>query len=229
MAYDVFPIDSLWPNSCRWWRANASYSGGVSESGLQRFAVTSGGGAWNCAMTIPLVDDFGYARAKVIKLARAMVEATDGGANPLMVPFIADNEAPYPLGAPAGDVGFSDGSDFSDGSGFMSGTIDATLGAAALRSTELTLTGTAIGALDGGEMFSIAYPTKGEHMHTIIRVGDGSLIKVRPPTREAIVDGTSANFDRPRCLMILTNADAALEAITPPYQSVLTLNFRESL
>lgn len=226
MIYDVFPIESLWPDSCRWRLINSAFSGGITESQDQRLAVTSGGGKWVCDMSIPLIGINGLTNARAVKLARAFVLGCDGGATPVIVPYFNQAEAPWPLGVPPGTVPFSDDATFSDGSEFQSGAISITASAAALRATSLTIDIGVSGELEGGEMYSINHPVRGKHLYAIIRI-NGNVISARPPAREAIDDDTALNFDTPGCVMILTNADDAMEAITPPYQSRLNLSFRE--
>lgn len=222
MALDVFAQELLWPDSLRWYLARVTDSGGVSEGGLERLAVTDGGGKWMCEATVPLLD------VATIKLARAVINRTKGGSVPLLVPFFNDAEGAFPLGIPGGTVPFSDDASFSDGSEFVSRAIEISASAAPLRATTLTITIAAAGDLIGGEMFSIIHPTRDEHMYCIDAVNGDGTIDISPPLREAIPDETELNFDTPKCKMILTNPGEAMAPIKPPYLSSLSLTFRET-
>jgi hypothetical protein len=220
---DVWPIELFAPKAMRWRRLGVANSGGTSASGLNRFSTTDGGGFWVCEMDVDL-----FAVTKIMA-ARAVIEGLDGGAGTILVPFIADHEAPYPTGGPAEDVPHSDDTPFSDGTLYAGWSIDIKASAAALRATTLGIAKTASADLIGGEMLSIEYPTKGHHLHTVIRTNEGQTeITIRPPSREAIPDDTVLNFDRPLCAMRLLNATEAMAAIVPPYFSSLTLYFQES-
>lgn len=191
-------------------------------SGDEQVVTNDAGGRWVCDMVVILND------AEDIKLARALIMHTDGGAVPLLVPFYNDAEAPWPDGSAPSTVPHSDGSPFSDESEYLSGVASVTVdGAVALRATQVTLNPSVMADLMGGEVFSVEYPTKSHHIHAITRVYADNLVAVRPPWREATDDAIEVNFDRPLCLMRLDNADEALAAVTPPYRSALTLRFVE--
>lgn len=216
MILDTWPLAQLWPSSA-YWRLSGAASGPASRPN-----AVQGGGVWLCDMTVPLetVAD--------IKLARALLYGLDGGVVPIIVPFYAEAEAPYPLGEPLPDVPHSDDAPFSDGTLYGSGGINASLAApVALRATQVTLNLTAIAALQGSEHFSVTHPQFGPRMYSAIRVGEGGLITIRPPWREASDTGTDTDFNTPACVMRLTNVDDAMSAVTPPYRSALSLSFRE--
>ena len=219
---DIFPIGLLGPDSVRWRRGNVTLGGGVSEGGLERLAVTDGGGKWICEMAVPLLS------VAQIKAARAIVEGCDGGVAPLLVPYFQDAEGPWPGGVAPEDASHGDGTAFGDGSDYVSGPVAVTLAAAALRATVVTPTLTVCGDLIGGEVFSIDHPARGQHIYQIIRVNGDGTVAIRPPLREAVTDGTVANFNMPVCQMTLTNSEDAVAAVTPPYLSKLTLVFREA-
>jgi hypothetical protein len=64
---------------------------------------------------------------------------------------------------------------------------------------------------------------------TITMVTDTiGIINFNPPLREAILDGTELDFDRPRCTMKLVNSSAMdLNITTWPF-SLATVKFIES-
>ncbi|GGZ21689.1 hypothetical protein [Asticcacaulis endophyticus] len=199
-------------------------SGGQGANGVTRRGRTDGGGLWRCEMTVPLLN------VPSIKVARAFLEDMDGGAAQILVPFYPEAEAPYPLGVPGALVTHSDGSTFSDDTMYQSDAIEVELAqSVALRATTVFPTLTAIADLDGGEMFSAVHDTYGEHIYVVTRILDDGSWRIRPPWREASNAETPLNFDNPKCVMHLINADEAMEDIRPPYLSSMTLVFEESL
>lgn len=221
---DTWPIHLFWPSAMRWRRVSVTSGGGQGANGLMRIVRTDGGGRWRCEMTVPLL------RIPDIKAARAIIEEQDGGAAQILVPFFPDAEAPYPLGMPAPLVTHSDGSTFDDETMYQSGAIEVTLAqAAALRATTVYPDVVASGLIGGGEMFSIDHPIYGEHLYCITRLLDDGGWRIRPPLRWATDADTPINFDNPKCVMRLINAEEAMEEIRPPYISSLTLVFEESL
>ena len=80
-----------------------------------------------------------------------------------------------------------------------------------MRATTLSLT-MIVGALEGGERFSIDHATKGKRLYTISRV-DGDDITIRPPLREAVASGTDLDFTQPGCVCRLSNPDDFLGAL----------------
>jgi hypothetical protein len=69
-----------------------------------------------------------------------------------------------------------------------------------------------VGALEGGERFSITHPTRGRRLYTISRV-DGDDITIRPPLREACDSGTELDFTHPSVVCRLANPDDFLGAL----------------
>jgi hypothetical protein len=180
-------------------------NGGTSLNGDPSVYTSDGGGRWTCQMTVPLVDLDGNTSAQQIKKARASIEATRGGSLPIILTYMADAEAPYP------SVGT---------------TITITAAAASVRATTLTITVTSGGTISGGEVFSINHGTVGPRLYTITAVS-GSTITLGRPLREAITNGTALEFVTPTSVMRLMNPTEAMQAITPPYQGFLTLQFQE--
>jgi len=224
---DTWPIETLWPSSVRWSSTYMIKDGGTTLNGDENPVVSDGGGRWACEMTVPLVDYGGVTAAQRIKLARAMIESTFGGAVPMIVPYIASAEAPWPVtGLPEFDL-FDDGSAFDDTATVETDGIIVTAAAASLRASQLTITPVAMAALIAGECFSIDHATQGRRLYPVTRVS-GGVITLGRLLREAITDGTVLDFARPGCVMRLKNAADALAAVTPPYVSSLTLQFQES-
>lgn len=106
-------------------------------------------------------------------------------------------------------VPHDDGSPFDDGTLYASPGADYTVGAdAALRATSLFLTGASELPLIGGELMSFMHPNWGWRWYRIRSVvpGDGGFhLQFRTPLREAVTAGTPAEFDTPRCQMVLAS------------------------
>lgn len=221
---DVWPLEQLWPSSVVWRRALVKRGGDNTMSLVNIGGTTDAGGRWVCEMTVPLLD------VQQIKQARAMVEGTDGGTVPLIVPYLNEADAPYPYGVPAESVPFGDGSTFGDGTEFAGSAINVEAAAADLRATLLGINIIASAALVGGEFFSISHPTFLKRLYTVVRVPASNQIKIRPPLREAIPDETPLDFERPGCVMNLTSAEESIQPVTAgAYMSSLNLQFIEEL
>lgn len=201
---DVWPWDLLTPRSERAGLRGVAMTGGPSTSGIVRSSRLDGGGLW------VIEQDFLFHSRAQIKAARAIEAGLDGGSGEIIVRVF---ELPFaPIGAEASSVPFSDDSTFSDGTEFLSVPAGAALTAiAALRATTLSLT-MIVGALEGGERFSITHPTKGRRLYTVTRV-DGASITIRPPLREACASGTELDFTHPSVLCRMANADEFMGAL----------------
>lgn len=201
---DVWPYDLMDLLSERAGLRGVAMSGGPSASGIVRSTRLDGGGLW------VIEQDFLFHSRAQIKAARAIEAGLDGGSGEIIIRVF---ERPFmPVGADASTVPFSDDSTFSDGTEFASVPVGATLTAsAALRATTLSLT-MIVGALEGGERFSITHPTKGRRLYTVARV-DGDSITIRPPLREACDSGTELDFTDPSVVCRLANADEFMGAL----------------
>lgn len=201
---DVWPYDLLTPRAERARLQGVAITGGQSVGGIVRSARMDGGGLWVIEQEF-----FAHSRAQ-IKALRAIEAGLDGGTGEIVVRVF---ETPFaPVGADASTVPFSDDSSFSDGTEFASVPVGATLTAsAALRATTLSLT-MIVGALEGGERFSIDHATKGKRLYTVSRI-DGDDITIRPPLREAVASGTELDFKTPGCVCRLANPDDFIGAL----------------
>jgi len=179
-------------------REGLTSSGGTSLSGYEDVIRTDGGGF--------IVAEFsnGETWERQYTLAwRAITEAMDGGANPVIVHFC--DRLHQPVGDRV-DVPHSDDTPFSDGSLYQSsGASGATLAPAALRATTLRMAIVSQLPLIAGEWFTVVHPNWGERAYRVINI-DGDTIQFRPPLREAIDTGTYLDFDDPRCRMRLSGA-----------------------
>lgn len=201
---DVWPYDLLTPRSERARLQGAAMTGGQSVGGIVRSSRLDGGGLWVIEQEF-----FAHSRAQ-IKALRAIEAGLDGSSGEIVVRVF---EVPFaPVGSDASTVPFSDNSTFSDGTEFASVPAGATLTAsAALRATTLSLT-MLVGALEGGERFSITHATKGKRLYTVSRI-DGDDITIRPPLREACDSGTELDFTTPGCVCRLANPDDFIGAL----------------
>lgn len=190
-------------------------------SGFNRRGMTVGGpnsltgrtqvGSIDAGYWIASLTGFRTDRKERVKAYRAVLALLEGGAHQIRVPVFDCRQAPWPLdsnGKPvtsAGDVQFSDGSVLDDGTSLWQPVIVAeTVGATALRSTRITIDMVRSADLAGGEYFSL-----GDRLYLVRQVlsatGTQKTLGIWPPLREAVPDGTPANFDRPSCVMRLTD------------------------
>lgn len=179
-------------------REGMTASGGRSLSGYEDVIRTDGGGF--------IVAEFtnGETWEREDTLAwRALTDGMDGGAIPVVVHFC--DRLHQPVGDRA-DVPHSDDSPFGDHTLYESGSVTASVtAAAALRATSIRFAIASERPLIGGEWFTIVHPTWGERAYRVIGV-EGDTIQFRPPLREAVASGEALDFDDPRCRMRLSGA-----------------------
>lgn len=153
-----------------------------------------------------------------IRAARAFRAKLQGGAHQALVPVTDSGQAPWPTpGVTSQAVSdFTDDTQFSDGAGFFEPLIRIALSAdAALRAARVSVTVTAAGTISGGEYFSVD-----GRLHVIRDVvsvsGSAQTWDIWPPLRGPLSSGRDLNFDRPVCLMRLTE-EAAFDLPIGPY------------
>lgn len=200
----VYPSRALGANSLQLRLVGQAITGGVSLSGEAQFADASGGGRW--------IGDFGDVSLMTREarlMYRRFVAAADGGAQWLIVP-IADRlhqpvNSRYTGTDPVGlDTWVSDVTSWSAEDVTATTTADM-----ALSATSCSFNITAPKPLLGGELFSILHATQGWRLYRVSRVVSGgtvgtavsTVVKFRPPLREAVTTGAAMNFDSPRCIM----------------------------
>lgn len=184
-------------------------SGGQAISGGTQLSKTDGGGSWVAQLSFKL------RTADQVRRWRAYGARLDGGASTITIPrceaglkIILDGE-PDIEGAP-----HSDGASFSDGSEYVVvPEVSASFGAsAALRATQVQLDFVSPVSVLGGEVFTVEHANAGERMYTIHSIasqtGNSYTVKIRPPLREAVTTATPLDFDDPRCVMRLANAES---------------------
>ncbi len=186
--------------------------GGTALSGVARSVRSDGGGLW--------LLEYGGIFVRTpdqVRAWRAWEAFLDGGATNCVVPFIDYRHAPRPLisGVPAlppPAVPHSDDTYLSDDTGYGGSVISAVLTAdAALRATTLGIQMLVGSDLRGGEHFTLDHADIGPRLYRVISIesADASVhqVTIRPPLREAVTAGTVADFDTPRFVASLADAD----------------------
>jgi len=194
-----------------WNLAAGSITPGQTGSGAFPYLRLDCGGAWVAKFNqVFLKDDDAAQTFSAIRMAAR------GGVTVLTVPRPTKFQ-PWPVvdgvQITPSNIPHSDGSFFSDGSGYTQKIIDVvTVGAAAFRDVNLTMSLIFCGPLRSGESFSIMHSAQDWRVYEIMSVeidGDGnSFVEFDPPLREAVADGTEIEFDQPRCTMRLSSTDA---------------------
>lgn len=199
----TFPTALFAPGTLKATLVGGSLSGGASMSGIQQFAMTTGGPYWSF--------ELGQAALwtkELLNTWEAIAGAADNGATPFVVPVCDRRRQPFTDPKRLPGVGDSDDTSFSDGALWSAETITASIvGSAALRATRLNVSIVGGVPLIGGEQLTGWHLTRGQRMYRVIRVIDQDVeagtatIDIRPPLREATPDGFPLDFDNPRCVM----------------------------
>jgi hypothetical protein len=155
----------------------------------------------------------------------ALEAILDGGVTRIIVPRCDPRLIPWPVvnGKPVTSiptVPHDDGTYWSDGTGYAGSAIVASLAQpAAAGATQVTLQIDRAGPFMAGEPFSIKHPVQSWRLYTIAQivsadagVVEGSaagemVVKIRGPLWEAVSAGTAAEFDHPRCTMVLRDVE----------------------
>lgn len=238
-----FPRALLREKQHAWNLAGVAVSGGQTGAGVASYVRTDGGGLWTCSMSDVSLSgrvgqaDRGRQRSKVSTLLwRAVRQIADGGVNRIVVPRNDALFRPWPAGLAAMfglSVPHGDGALFDDGAGYYQSVIDITAAAAVRRATSLDIEVNYAGEFQGGESFSILHETRGWRLYEIATVVMDSdtegTITFNPPLREAIADDTPLEFDRPRCVMRLTNPSAMNLTVQPWTFNNASVDFVEDL
>lgn len=176
---------------------------------------TDGGGLWTASLNVIRIGNDRDGRNADTNLWRAVRQICNGGVAPIIVPRNDVLFRPWPEGVAVSagmDIPYDDDSLFSDGVGYYQPIIDIVCGAGGLRATSLDISLIYSGELVGGESFSIEHSTMGWRLYEIATVemadAESGVITFNPPLREAVAEGTSLEFDRPRCVMKLASPGA---------------------
>lgn len=184
-------------------------TGGESLSGITDIIRTDGGGYWAVQMAgIELLTP------DLIRAWRAWQTELAGGVERVLVPIADLRQAPRPvvggrLASPSQIANGSDDPYFPEAVGFATPLVVAWVSAnAALRATQLNIAVSRGARLKGGETFALEHPTRGRRVYRVGRVlarpsDQTATVKIEPPLREAVSDGTAADFDWPSLVCTL--------------------------
>ncbi|MBX3480081.1 MAG: hypothetical protein KF842_06750 [Caulobacter sp.] len=223
---DEFPVTNFPVEKLRWRPASVSTSGGQTLTGPGQDASWDGGGWWVAELVgIDLGDE------QALRAIRALLLLALGGVTRFIVPMLD-----WPLSPALSSVPHGDGSPFADSSEYVSGAVAAHLAAdVSLRDTtiDLYLDPETAGPLQGGEVFTLVYPTHGPRIHMIGKVDsvtdDVYTVFIRPPIREDLAAEAEVDFNRPRCVMKLNDPDGeAWPWIVPGWEGKTDLRFAEA-
>lgn len=199
MALD-FPTRRFGFLDTEWGIERQTLSGGTSLSGERDTISTDGGGRIFAELSNGTLMDRNTTLAW-----RALLANLEEGAARANVPMCDARHTPFSVGGSR--VPHSDGSTFSDDSEYLGGfPLASTVGATALRATQITLSIHAAQPLIGGEWFAIEHPVKGWRMYCVRTIlsqaGGVATVTFRPPLREAVDAQSYVELREPRCLMV---------------------------
>lgn len=230
----MFPVHLFNPRGIRAGLIGRAVSSPPSISGVGQVLRTDGGGYWAVEFSGIALNSPDKQRAW-----RAWEAELDGGATRVVVPVPDLSLAPRPLqgralARPSGLVALSADPYFPEATAFATPLIVATASAAALRSTQITITVTQGSRVVGGQMFSIDHATKGRRMYQTGRVisqsGQTATVTIRPPLREAITGDTPVNFDWPAFEAIkVPESEITADIQIGRYAQDLSITFREAI
>lgn len=234
-----FPRRLLREGSHSWNLVGVAATPGVNAQSVATIVRSDGGGFWSCSMSDVSLSGGGTLRGKDRQkistlLWRAIRQICDGGVNLIVVPRNDALFVPWPDGVTRVEAAtpYSDDSFFDDGAGYYQPVIDITCSAAPLRSTALVVALNYSAPLMGGESFSINHPTLGWRLYEISTVEMSTdaigMIRFNPPLREAVTDGTTLEFDRPRCTMRLASPSSMNLSVAPWTFNSASVGFVES-
>lgn len=196
----TFPTHLFNPAAIKLRPAGSTITGGESLSGETDTIRTDGGGYWAIQMSgIELLTP------DLIRAWRAWEDTLDGGVEKVLVPVADVRMAPrVPGDAPGALLAGSTDPYFPEAVGFATPWIVAvTVGAAALRATQIEINVTTGSPVKGGEYFAIDHGgTIGKRVHRIRRVlsrptASRAVVSIRPPLRAAVASGVAVDFDWP--------------------------------
>lgn len=205
VVIDEWPLDVLAPRDQSWFPMGQVDDGGSSLSGFQQIGRIDGGPRWGCRLIrIPL-----KCREEILAF-QAIESILAGGTTPIIMHRYPGDRSPaqrQPSGVP-----HSDGTPFSDETLYSGPTVSAiTQADAALNDSEIVIKLVGGRPIVGGEDFGILHVDASWRTYRIQRVfpeGDNLRLVIDPVLREAVPAGAVVDFDDPRCVMRLANAEA---------------------
>jgi len=229
-----FPTALLRETQLTWALSGRTVSSGQTGAGFEPMAETTVGGLWRAELgSIPV-------RTKAqVHAWRALEALLDSGATQLILPMCDKRYFPVPVveGVPLyayGPVTLDDGTLLSDGTGIAQPVVVAYVTEGAdLRATSLKILFVQGAALQGGEHFSIRHGNLGDRLYRIAQVRiepvtGYSQVTIRPPLREAVPAFTQLQFDAPKCVMRIANAESMKLALQQRKWGSPTASFVES-
>lgn len=200
----TFPAHLFNPASVKMGRVGQVVTSPGTISGVVQALRTDGGGLWSINYGDMILRTLDQVRAW-----RAWEGELAGGAGVVNVPVLDLRFAPRPLqgGRLARPGSLRVGSDldpyFPEVVDYGSPVVVATIDAAILRATTVTINVAQGSRAVGGQTFEVNHPTKGKRVYQTGRVlsrnGQSTTLQIWPPLREAITAPVSINFDWP-CL-----------------------------
>jgi len=196
------------------------------RTGSAKFPIVrlDGGGHWEARL-----EEIVFSSRLDVLHWRAVRTRARGGVVPMVVPRMENAFAPFAVTAqgrqqPLESNPYPGPTNFDDT--YTRRILATTSGAAVRRSTTMVIQFTAgsYSKLRGGEVFSIQHAQMNWRMYEIKTVDEQSAnvwqVTFSPPLREATVNGQLVDFDRPRCLMRLSDPQAMdLRLSAFPYAS----------
>lgn len=197
-------------------------TGGQATNGQVQTAKTDGGGRW--------VFDLGDANLNKridLKAWRAFEMILEGGVTEVILELCDRRQMPNYVAGDSAGIPHSDDALFSDDTGYSNGAaspVYSTSGGA-LRAVSMTIDAPA--GIEGGEHFSILHPTAGWRLYRIATIID-NVITFRPPLREATPAGVQLEFEVPRCVVRLLDAENYAPTVERLRYSRASASFVES-
>ena len=229
----IFPTHLFNPRGVKVWLANSTVQSGQSLSGVIDVIRTDGGG-------LRMVEFSGIVLRTndAIRAWEAWQAELQAGASIATVPVFLNRYNPRPLqGSKPTRYGTlanqSDDPYFPEAAEYGAEMIKVNADAPApFRSVQISVTMSQGSAIKGGETFSIAHPTAGNHIYKVNRVlsraGDNYTIKLDCPLREALAGNEKLSFDVPKFdAHLMPDTDIAL--MLENYRSETSITFREAL
>lgn len=220
-----WPSDVLPPRKVMVDPVYATISAGRSITGVEQI-VAGDAGYW--AITL---DEIPCAKRVQKQVGRALSVQMNGRLGLMDVPIYDQASAP----GVGGFLGpFGDGGTFGDGGLFETAGITASIvGAVALGAVSMSINLAVGSTLQPGQHFSVMGATKQRLFRlktTSLLTGTTYAVTVWPPTREAIPDGSDANFSDPRCTC-RAKTDAEFQSFVDDYagRTLAKVDFEEAL
>lgn len=228
----TFPAHLFNPASVKMTRVGQVVTSPGTISGVVQALRTDGGGLWSINYGDMILRTLDQVRAW-----RAWEGELAGGAGIVNLPVLDLRYAPRPLQggklSRAGELHNGSTLDpyFPEVVGYGSPIVVATINAAILRATAVTINVSQGARVVGGQTFEVNHPTKGKRVYQTGQIlsenGQSRTIRIWPPLREAITAATPINFDWP-CLTCRLVPDSDISPDISFGRAVVTAQFIEA-